>query len=308
MSALPQTTVTTDFTVTAREIDFVTRFNRNWDALREILGIMRPIRKAVGTKLVTYTTSNKGGIKGGSTVAEGDIIPFTEYEVIEAEKEDVVVEKYAKAVTIECVEKYGPEIAVEKTDDEFLVDLQNQTMTTFYNFLKTGTLIGTQKTWQRALAIAKGAVLNEFKKMHKTVTEVVGFASINDYYNWLGDQQITVQTLNGIQYIKDFMGYSTLFLLSDVEIADGTVIATPVDNINLYYIDPADSGFAKLGLRYTVSGETNLIGFHAEGNYSRAQGESYALMGIKLWAEFINGICVITVGSTNTKPAVQSSP
>ena len=41
--------------VTAREIDFVTRFNDNWDTLRNILGIMRPIRKAPGTALISYT-------------------------------------------------------------------------------------------------------------------------------------------------------------------------------------------------------------------------------------------------------------
>jgi hypothetical protein len=43
--------------VTAREIDFVTRFANNWDSLREILGIMRPIRKANGTSLVSYTAT-----------------------------------------------------------------------------------------------------------------------------------------------------------------------------------------------------------------------------------------------------------
>ena len=43
--------------VTAREFDFVTRFNDNWDALRTILGIMRPIRKAPGSKLISYTAS-----------------------------------------------------------------------------------------------------------------------------------------------------------------------------------------------------------------------------------------------------------
>ena len=31
--------------VTVREVDFVSRFTRNWDALRQIMGIMRPIRK-----------------------------------------------------------------------------------------------------------------------------------------------------------------------------------------------------------------------------------------------------------------------
>ena len=37
--------------ITAREVDFVTRFGRNWQHLRDILGITRPIRKAPGTQL-----------------------------------------------------------------------------------------------------------------------------------------------------------------------------------------------------------------------------------------------------------------
>ena len=45
MAAKENITMTTDITVAAREIDFVTRFQRNWDHLRTILGIMRPIRK-----------------------------------------------------------------------------------------------------------------------------------------------------------------------------------------------------------------------------------------------------------------------
>ena len=40
-----------NISVSAREIDFVTRFGRNWEHLREILGIMRPIKKAPGTVL-----------------------------------------------------------------------------------------------------------------------------------------------------------------------------------------------------------------------------------------------------------------
>jgi hypothetical protein len=36
-----------------REIDFVSRFSKNWDALKEILGIMNAIKKIAGTKLVS---------------------------------------------------------------------------------------------------------------------------------------------------------------------------------------------------------------------------------------------------------------
>lgn len=280
-----------------REIDFVSRFGQNWDALMAILGIMRPIKKTPGTKLV----ANKASIVLQSgAVGEGEEIPYSQAEVTPVSFEDITIEKYAKAVSIEAVAKYGAAVAVEKTDEAFLNELQNKILTAFYTFLKTGELTSTESSWKRALAMAKGKVLNKFQQMRKDVTEVVGFANILDFYDYLGDQQITVQTQFGLTYVKDFLGYRTLFLLSDQDIDTGQVIALPVENIDLYYIDPDDSDFHQLGLDYTVQGETNLIGFHAEGNYNTAVGESFALMGMKLWAEYLDGIAVITVGESGT--------
>ena len=96
-----------------------------------------------------------------------------------------------------------------------------------------------------ALAMAKGSVEDKFKNMHRTVTGVVGFANILDVYEYLGAANITVQNQFGFQYIKDFMGYNTIFLLSSGEIARGKVIATPVDNIVLYYVDPPTATFPR---------------------------------------------------------------
>ena len=295
MAAKENVTISTQFTTSAREVDFVTRFNDNWDALRTILGIMRPIRKAPGTKLVSYKAEVDGTLQGGSTVAEGDEIPFTKMKVSPVTYGDIEVAKYAKSVTIESVAKYGAEVAVEKTDDAFLVALQNKVLGDFYTFLGTGTLKVTEKTWQRALAMAKGKVLDKFAGLDKDVTEVVGFANIIDAYDYLGDKEITVQTMFGINYVENFMGYRTMFLLPEKYIASKKVIALPVENIDLYYVDPSDSDFAKLGLNYTVKGETNLIGVHVEGDYSRATGDMYAIMGMKLWAEYLDGIAVATV-------------
>ena len=283
--------------VTAREVDFVTRFNDNWDALRNIMGIMRPIRKAPGTSLISYTADV--ALEDGD-VGAGDVIPYSKATITQATKADLSIKKYAKAVPIEDVDKYGAEIAVEKSDDAFLTKLQNVVLGNFYTFLNSGSLTGTAATWQAALAKAQGEVLNKFAGMAKDVTSVVGFANILDAYDYLGAADISVQTQFGLNYVKDFMGYSTLFLLPTTvsgnnAIDRDTVIATPVENIDLYYADPGDSEFARLGLNYTVQGETNLIGFHAQGNYSTAVGESYAIMGMKLWAEYLDGIAKITV-------------
>ena len=137
--------------------------------------------------------------------------------------------------------------------------------------------------------------------MHRGITGIVGFCNVLDAYSYLGASNITVQNQFGMNYIENFLGYSKLFLTS--EIPEGKVIATPVDNMVLYYVDPADSQFARAGLSYTTDGETNLIGFHAQGNYNTAVSESFALMGMTLFAEYLDGIAVIEFDGQGTGSA-----
>lgn len=284
-----------DIQVTAREIDFVTRFENNWEHLREILGIMRPIKKQPGAVLKSKYAE---GVLESGAVGEGEEIPYSKFTVKEKEYAEMEIEKFAKAVSIEAIKDHGYENAVQMTDDQFLFELQTDVTGRFYEYLNTGTLTSTESTFQMALAMAKGRVVNKFKQMRKSVTGVVGFVNVLDVYAYLGAAEITVQSQFGFQYIKDFMGFNTIFLLSEDEIARGKVIATPVENIVMYYIDPNESDFVRAGLVYTTGvGETNLIGFHTQGNYSTAVSEAFAIMGLTLFAEYIDGIAVISFGA-----------
>ena len=297
MAAKANLIMTNDIQVTAREIDFVTRFERNWEHLREILGIMRPIKKTPGAVLKSKYA--EGTLQNGN-VGEGEEIPYSKFVVKEKPYAEMTIEKYAKAVSIEAIKDHGYENAVQMTDDEFLFQLQTNVTERFYNYLKTGTLSFTETTFQMALAMAKGRVENKFKQMHRNVTGVVGFVNILDVYEYIGAAGISIQNQFGFQYVKDFLGFNTIFLLSDSEIPRGTVIATPAENIVLYYVDPNESDFAKAGLVYTVSGETNLIGFHTQGNYHTAVSESFAIMGLTLFAEYIDAVAVGTIDTTQT--------
>ena len=297
MAAKANLIMNNDIQVTAREIDFVTRFERNWQHLRDILGIMRPIKKQPGAVLKSKYA--EGTLQSGK-VGEGEEIPYSKFTVKEKTYAEMTIEKYAKAVSIEAIKDHGYENAVQMTDDEFLFQLQTDVTGRFYDYLKTGTLTSTETTFQMALAMAKGRVENKFKQMHRNVTGVVGFVNILDVYEYLGAAEITIQNQFGFQYMKDFMGFNTIFLLSDSEIPRGQVIATPVENIVLYYVDPNESDFARAGLVYTVSGETNLIGFHTQGNYHTAVSEAFAVMGLTLFAEYIDAIAVIAIDETPT--------
>ena len=288
-------TKTANVDVAAREIDFVSRFQDNWEALREILGIMRPIRKAPGTVLKSKTASVT--LQSG-TVAEGNEIPYSLAEVDEVPYSEMDIEKYAKAVSIEAIKDHGYDIAVAMTDNAFLNQLQSVVTGRFYTYLLTGSSTATYTTFQMALAMARGKVLNVFKSMHKDVTEVVGFVNLMDFYSYLGAADITIQNQFGLTYVENFMGYRVVFLCGDNEIPQKKVVAVPVENIVMYYVDPSDSDFSRAGLEYTTVGETPLIGFHTQGNYTTAVSECCAIMGLTLFAEYLNGIAVVTIGST----------
>lgn len=292
-------TATADI-IAVREIDFVSRFANNWQDLRDIMGVSRLVQKVPGTvlksKYAEVTLQN-------GAIAEGQAIPYSQAEVKEKDYAPIVLNKYKKAVSAEAIADHGYDAAVQLTDDQFLFELQGEVLDAYYDYLKSGTLIRAAGTFQAALAKAQGEVRNKWKKMKKGISEIVGFCNILDAYTYLGAADISVQTLFGMNYIENFLGYRRLFLTS--EIPAGKVVATPVENEVMYYINPADSDFARAGLEFRVDGDTPLIGFHVEGNYNTLVSESTALMGMVLFAEYIDGIAVIDIG-TETYTAVVS--
>ena len=286
-------TVTTDFSVEARREDFVTSFAQNWNALSEIMGITRPIKKQPGTVLKSYKASLE--LEDGN-VPEGAEIPLSKATVEEVAHADLKIRKYGKAITIEDVDKYGEDVAIEMTDEAFRNELLGEVLGEFYEFALTGTLKPEGATdTQMGVALAIGSVKDKFKKMRKDASRVVVWVNTMDAYRYLGVTALSTQTMFGIEYLKGFMGAETLILSS--EIPEGTILATPVNNIIDYYADPSNSGFTKMGLRYTVDADVPMLGFAVEGDYSTATGNSWAIMGNKLWAEYLDAIAVVTVGA-----------
>ena len=207
MAVVEKTTTTQQITTEAREIDFITRFEQNWQALREILGIMRPVRKTPGTKLVA---SKAEVVLQNGNVAEGDEVPLSQATVTPVYYEDLIMEKFRKRVTAEAVAKFGARVAVQKTDDALLNELQGNVMDRFYAFALTGTLTGEEDTFQMALSMAVTMAKDKFKKLHLNYGNIVAFVNTMDVGRYLGSAQITTQTKNGIEYLKDFLGANTV--------------------------------------------------------------------------------------------------
>ncbi len=288
------TTVTTDFSVEARKNDFVTSFAQNWNALREIMGVTRPIKKQPGTVLKSYKASL---VLEDGNVAEGAEIPLSKAKVSEVAHADLTIQKYGKAITIEDVDKYGADVAIEMTDEAFRNELLGNILSEFYEFALTGTLTDNATDFQMGVALAVGSVKNKFKTMRKDATKVTVYVNTMDAYRYLGAAQLSVQNAFGVDYVKNFLGAETMVFAGDDDIPSGTIVAIPQSNMVDYYADPSDSAYARMGLRYTVDEDAPMLGFAVEGDYSTATGNTWAIMGHKLWAEYLDAIAVINVAS-----------
>ena len=282
--------------VKAREIDFVTSFGKNIQALLDVLGIARMIRKENGSALKTKEVA--GELKSGD-IGEGEEIPYSQYKVTEKVFDTIKIEKYRKGVSLEAIAEKGYDVAVNDTDEEFKSDLQNKVSDKFYKQLKVGSLTGSETTWQMAIAMSIGKVKDKFKKMKRTATGVAVWVNTLDVYKYIGAADITLQTAFGFEYMKNFLGADVVFISS--EIPEGVVIATPLNNIVAYYVDPVDSEFVKAGLSYTTDPTTGFIGFHAQGTYERAISDLFAIMWLRLFCEYLDAIAYTSVGSRDTQ-------
>ena len=280
--------------VTARQIDFVSQFSNEFSALMGILNVARPIKKESGAELKMVKVS----VDLEKTVAEGETIPYSELDWDEVKADPVTLEKYSIGVTAEAINQYGFDTAVDKADQELVAQITGQITGGLYTTLAddTSALTATATGLQAQLAKAQSKVRTHFETIQKGITGMVAFVNTDDFYTYLGDASISVQTAFGMTYIQNFLGYDVIFLTSQV--TSGSVIATALNNLNVYYIDPADSDFAKAGLQY-ITDETGFIGVHINGNYGTAVSETFAITGAKLFPEYADGIAIISTTSSD---------
>lgn len=290
MPAKENLTMSSDITVKAREVDFVSSFGRDMSAMAEVFDITQFIEKVNGTELVSKRATV---VLQDGKIGEGEEVPYSQATVEPVYYEKITLEKYSKAVSAEAIIEHGADVAINMTDEEFRNELAGNVLDRFYVFLQKGTLKNSYSTFQMAIAMAIGNVKDKFKKMRKKSTDIAVFVNTIDAYTYLGAAELTVQSQFGLDYIENFMGAKRMILSS--EIPEGTVIATPMGNIKAYYVNPANEGLARAGLVYTVDGDTPFIGFHANGNYRTVVGESDALMGFTLFAEYLDAIAVNTI-------------
>ena len=279
-----------------REVDFVQQFTHtSLDKLIEVLGVTRKIPMMEGTTMYMYSTS--GTLQNGA-VAEGEIIPLSQYEQTKTAVGEIALNKWRKAVSAEAIKKSGLETALVETDTALLREVQKGIRTSFFSFLNgtiTGSTAATGVGLQAALANAWGKLQVKFED---DTAQAVYFVNPEDIADYLGSANITIQTVFGMNYIENFLGLGTVIMSSQV--TKGTFVATAKENIVMYYLTMGGDVANAFDL---TTDETGYVGIKSGyQNEERAQLESLVMDGIQFLVEYAAGVVkgTITAPTTNT--------
>ena len=274
----------------AREVDFTLRFRHDGlDKLIEVLGVTRKIPMMEGTTLYIYTTT--GELQDGN-VAEGDVIPLSEYKTEKTPVGEIKLKKWRKAASAEAIKKSGYNAAVRDTDEALLKDVQVSVRKDLFDFMNgtiSSSVTATGDTLQAALANAWGQLQIKFED---DSVEPVYFLNPLDVSEYLATANITTQTAFGMNYIEDFLGLGTVIVSSRV--TKGTFVATAKENFIMYYLTMNGDVATAFGL---TADDLGLIGINSGyRNEERAQIESLVMSGVQFLVEYAEGVVKGVIG------------
>lgn len=268
-----------------RVADFNLQFTGNLQKLTEALGVTRKIAVQEGATLKMLKVT--GTLQSG-TVAEGELIPLSKYTTEEVPVGEVKLNKWRKGTTAEAILKGGYDQAVGATTDKMVKDIQKTIRGDLFKFMATGTGTATGATLQAALANGWGKLAVLFED---DAVETVYFLNPMDVSDYLGTAQVEMQTLFGMNYIKNFLGLGDVFLNSNVP--EGKYYATAKENIVLYYVN-VGAGDIKSAFGLTTD-ETGYIGINEYPDKDTARVIDLVMSGVTFFPERIDGIVVGTI-------------
>ena len=268
-----------------RVADFNLQFTGNLRKLTEALGITRKIAVQEGASLKMLKVT--GTLESGN-VAEGELIPLSHYETEEVAVGEVKLNKWRKGTTAEAILKGGYDQAVGATTDKMVKDIQKTIRGDLFTFMGKGTGTASGANLQAALANGWGKLAVLFED---DAVDTVYFLNPMDVSDYLGTAQVEMQTLFGMNYIKNFLGLGDVFLNSNVP--EGKYYATAKENIVLYYVN-VGAGDIKSAFGLTTD-ETGYIGINEYPDKDTARVIDLVLSGVTFFPERQDGIVVGTI-------------
>ena len=270
----------------AASIDFAEQFTGSIKKLQEILGVTRLTPMPVGNQIKIY----KSEVTKASTQAgEGEVIPLSKVTRKLAETLTLDYAKYRKLVTAEAIQSSGLQAAVNDTDAKLLREVQKDVKTGLFNYLAntTGVTAATATTFKEAVAKVMGQLA---VKWEDDDIQSVLFVNPLDFYDYLGNTDVTLQTPFGMTYLQGFFNFNSVIVSSAVP--QSKVIATAANNLNIAYAQVG--GALSQAFNFTTD-ETGLIGIAHNNVNDSLTYQSVIMDALKVFPERLDGIVVATI-------------
>lgn len=282
--AVPNETTTSDL-APAISVDFTTRISENINTLQEILGVTNMTPMAAGTLIKLYREE----VTVAEQVAEGEVIGLSKVTRALADTKELTLGKYRKQVTAEAIQKYGRDMAINRTDEKLIGEIRKQIKADFFTVISAGTgAAGSGENLQKALANVWAALQ---KKYVDTDVTPVYFVSSDDVADYLGDAAITLQTAFGFSYVENFLGLGKAIV--HPSLTKGTVIGTVVENLNGAYV-PANGG--DLAESFDLTGdESGFVGMTHQAATDNASITTLLFCSVLFYPELLDGVFKATI-------------
>ncbi len=272
----------------ARSIDYAYRFGENFSKFIEALGITRQIPVQDGFTLTMYKAPKVELAK--SDIGEGELIPLSKVTPQPAETKTITLDKYRKVTTVEAIQKYGRDEAINRTDDALIKEVQKGVRKYLFDTIKTH---GTEQenlnpgTLQGALASAWGSLETLFEDDEITA---VAFVNPMDVATEIANKAITLESQFGLRYYTDVTG--TVVILNNT-IPKGEVYATAADNLQVAYIAANSEAFTEFNM-YTD--QFGYIGVSHGQQLETLSVQTVLLSGVLIFPERLDGMIKVTIG------------
>lgn len=269
----------------AQDINFVTKFEANVQHLLDILGKTAVDVVAPGTAVKVYETS---GTLNANAVAEKALIPDSGIALGTPTVLEITYKKYRNLTGVESIGKYGYELAVGKTSEDMLKQVQNVVRKTIIDGLDaTGVDTATGANFQAAIAAAAGKIAAKFEAEYATP---VFFVNPTDLYAYLGGHNVTLESEFGLSYLKNFMGIGNV--IADSNVDTGYIFGTAVEN--LMVVAPSIAQIPGMEMTTDASG---IIGVHTDPLYENGAVQSVAYCGLCVHPAFKDRIVKATISA-----------
>lgn len=290
----PSTQTQSNFSnLDARSVDYAYRFGENFSKFIEALGITRQIPVQDGFTLTMYKAPIVELADGD--VGEGELIPLSKVTPQPAETKEITLEKYRKVTTVEAIQKYGRDEAINRTDDALIKEVQKGIRDYLFTTIKTH---GTEQdnlnpgTLQGALASAWGSLEVLFEDDEITA---VAFVNPMDVANEIANKEITLETSFGLRYYVDVTG--TVVILNNT-IPKGEVYATAADNLQVAYITASSEAFKEFNM---FTDEFGYIGVSHGQQLETLSVQTVLVSGVLIFPERLDGMIKVEIGELSGK-------